>query len=178
MNHKDAGIFQAYINERVQFDVQAAFLGRPSADAALKATSHRSRYIDPRAPSKLTDSDKQPLRTHPNIVKYRQLRDSLSAEARRVFGSVKEAVGTEIHGMYTEASRALQAFKVKLRRGAMKQSRDEFFDTIDTDEIDKQLDLSLLDLEEKDWKPQRVEHQLPERKTRRRAYMRKTCTIY
>ena len=30
MNHKDAGIFQAYLNERVRYDVQAAFLGRPS----------------------------------------------------------------------------------------------------------------------------------------------------
>ena len=29
MGHKDAGIFQAYINERVQCDVQAAFSGRP-----------------------------------------------------------------------------------------------------------------------------------------------------
>jgi hypothetical protein len=33
MNHRDAGIFQAYLNERVRCDVQAAFLGRPSADA-------------------------------------------------------------------------------------------------------------------------------------------------
>ncbi|KAH6676010.1 hypothetical protein B0J14DRAFT_626351 [Halenospora varia] len=136
MNHKDAGIFQAYMNERVQFDVQAAFLGRPSSDAALKATSHGSRYIDPRAPTTLHDSCQQPLRTHLTVVKCRQLRDSLSAEARRV----------------------------KLRRGAVKKSRDEFFDTIDTDEIDKQLDLSLLDLEEKHWKPEAVEHILPERK--------------
>ncbi|KAH6666137.1 hypothetical protein B0J14DRAFT_643409 [Halenospora varia] len=136
MNHKDAGIFQAYMNERVQFDVQAAFLGRPSSDAAMKATSHGSRYIDPRAPTTLDASCQQPLRTHPTVVKCRQLRDSLSVEARRV----------------------------KLRRGEVKKSRDEFFDTIDTDEIDKQLDLSLLDLEEKHWKPKAVEHILPERK--------------
>lgn len=164
MNHKDAGIFQAYINERVQFDVQAAFLGRPSADAALKATSHASRYIDPRAPTTLPTSYEQPLRTHPTVVKCRQLRDSLSTEAKRIFGSVKNAAGTEIHEAYSQACAALQAVKVKLRRGAMKKCRDECFDTIDTDEIDKQLDLSLLDLEEKDWKPKAVKHQVPERK--------------
>ena len=29
MNHRDAGIFQAYINERVPFHVQNALLGKP-----------------------------------------------------------------------------------------------------------------------------------------------------
>ncbi|KAH6662715.1 hypothetical protein B0J14DRAFT_685428 [Halenospora varia] len=164
MNHKDAGIFQAYMNERVQFDVQAAFLGRPSSDAAMKATSHGSRYIDPRAPTTLDASCQQPLRTHPTVVKCRQLQDSLSAEARRVFGSIKKAAGTEIHKAYLQACAALQAVKVKLRRGEVKKSHDEFFDTIDIDEIDKQLDLSLLDLEEKHWKPEAVEHILLERK--------------
>lgn len=163
MNHKDAGIFQAYMNERVQFDVQAAFLGLPSADAALKATSHASRYIDPRAPTTLPDSCQQPLRTHPTVVKCRQLRDSLSTEAKRIFGSVKNAAGTEIHEAYSQACAALQAVKINLRRGAMKKCRDDFFDTIDTDEIDKQLDLSLLNLEEKDWKPEEVKHKVPER---------------
>jgi hypothetical protein len=36
MNHRDASIFQAYLNERVRCDVQAAFLGRPSAGALIK----------------------------------------------------------------------------------------------------------------------------------------------
>jgi hypothetical protein len=164
MNHKDAGIFQAYMNERVQFDVQAAFLGRPSADAALKATSHGSRYIDPRAPTTLHDSCQQLLRTHPTAVKCRQLRDSLSTEARRVFGTIKKAAGTEIYEAYSQACAALQALKVKLRRDAVKKSRDEFFDTIDADEIDKQLDLSLLDLEEKHWEPEAIKHIMPERR--------------
>jgi hypothetical protein len=56
MNHRDAGIFQTYLNERVSCDVQAAFLGRPSADALIKATSHMSRFVDPRAPVGLTES--------------------------------------------------------------------------------------------------------------------------
>jgi len=34
-NHRDAGIFQAYLKERVRCDVQAAFLGRPSDDALI-----------------------------------------------------------------------------------------------------------------------------------------------
>jgi hypothetical protein len=81
MNYKDAGIFQAYINERVQCDVQAAFLRRPSADAIFKVISHVSRFADPRAPTKLMDSSLNLLKRHPNIMKFRQIRDSLSQEA-------------------------------------------------------------------------------------------------
>ena len=42
MNHRDAGIFQAYLNERVRCDVQAAFLGRPSADALIKTAGQNA----------------------------------------------------------------------------------------------------------------------------------------
>ncbi len=133
-----------------QFDVQAAFLGRPSADAALKATSHASRYINPRAPTMLPDSSQQPLRTHPTVIKCRQLLDSHATEAKHVFGSVKNAARTAIYKVYLQACAALPAVKVNLRKGAMKKCRDEFFDTINTDEIDKQLDLSLIDLDEED----------------------------
>jgi hypothetical protein len=61
--------------------VQAAFLRRLSADTVFKVISHVSRFIDPRAPTKLTDSSLNLLKRHPNIVKFRQIRDSLSQEA-------------------------------------------------------------------------------------------------
>jgi len=165
MNHKDAGIFQAYINQRVQCDVQAAFLGRPSADALLKTVSHMSRLADPRAPTKRSVSTSE-IKTHPDIVKYRQLQDSLSQEARHAFGSIKnaKAQGSKIYQLYKEAGDALQCSKVKLRKTAVKESRNQFFDTIDTHEINKQLDLSLLDLNVTEWTPPKVEHCLTERK--------------
>ncbi len=78
MSHKDAGIFQAYINERIQCDVQAAFLGRPSADAILKSVSYMSRDVDPRAPTKLTCHEVDSLKTHPLIVELRERRDAIS----------------------------------------------------------------------------------------------------
>ena len=55
MNHRDAGIFPAYLNERVGCDVQVALLRRPWADALTKAASHMSRYIEPRAPTEVTE---------------------------------------------------------------------------------------------------------------------------
>ncbi|KAI9776368.1 MAG: hypothetical protein M1816_005335, partial [Peltula sp. TS41687] len=163
---KDAGIFQAYINERVQCDVQAAFLGRPSADALIKAVSHMSRYVDPRAPTELTESGLNTLKSHPEIVRLRQLRDNLTQEARRQYGTVKnaEAAGSKISEMRQKAEAALRCSKVKLRNTAVKESREEFFNTVDTREVNKQLDSTLLGLDQEGWKPTKVEHAIEERR--------------
>ena len=57
MCHRDAGVYQVYINQRVQCDVQAAFLGQPSSKALFKALTHMSRHADPRAPTELLSDD-------------------------------------------------------------------------------------------------------------------------
>lgn len=97
MNHRDAGIFQAYINERVRFDVQAAFLGKPSADGTMRATSHMSRYVNLCAPVELAEPEINNLKTHPIIVEYRQLRDNLSKTLRATYGTIKKGEGIELH---------------------------------------------------------------------------------
>jgi hypothetical protein len=66
--------------------------------------------------------------------------------------------------LYKEAGVALQCAKVKLRTATLKASRNEFFDSIDTQEINEQLDLSLLDLNATEWAPPKVEHCLTEQK--------------
>ena len=164
MNHRDAGVFQAYLNERVRFDVQAAFLGRPSANALIKATGHMSRSVDPRAPVALTESQLNSLKTDPRVVEHRALRDSLSETLRKKYGTVQKAKGTELHELYLKANLQLKNEKNKLYSSAKKEFRQQFFDTIDTNEVNEQLNLSLLDLDRKDWKPEMVEHEMAERK--------------
>lgn len=166
MGHRDAGIYQAYINERVQCDVQAAFLGRPSSDVLFKAVTHMSRYVDPRAPTELSPAELDALKADPEIVQLRQLRDRLSEEAREESGTLKnaEAEETKIYRMYKKANDAFHAARIRLRRLAKKNVRQHFFDTINTREINEQLDLSLLDLNKEDWEPKKVEHRLEERR--------------
>ncbi|KAM7209872.1 Protein of unknown function (DUF3435) domain containing protein [Rhypophila decipiens] len=41
---QEAGIYQAYINQKVQCDTVAAFIGRPSKKALISAATHMSRY--------------------------------------------------------------------------------------------------------------------------------------
>ena len=72
MGHAYSGVFQFYLNQRVKCDVQAAFLGRPSEKALLKAVGHMSLTADARAPTKLTEEDKIALANHPTISKLRK----------------------------------------------------------------------------------------------------------
>jgi hypothetical protein len=164
MNHRDAGIFQAYLNERVRCDVQAAFLGRPSADALIKATSHMSRFVDPRAPVGLTETQTSSLKTHPQLIQHRALRDSLSKTLRDTYGTIKKAKGTQLHDLYRKADLQFQNAKARLRASAKKEARQQFFDNIDTQEVNEQLDPSILGLEHKDWIPEMVKHEMAERK--------------
>jgi Protein of unknown function (DUF3435). len=89
--------FKIY-DQRIQTHVQAAFLGIPSEDALMNILSHRSRYIDPRAPSKyddLSEAARTSLFDHPEIIRLRQMRDSLAVEARELYRSMKNAAGTK-----------------------------------------------------------------------------------
>lgn len=165
MGHRDAGIYQAYINQRVQCDVQAAFLGKPSSTALFKAATHMSRYVDPRAPTEPPPGDLDAFKTSPEMVKLRQLRDHLSKEVRRESRTLKNAAveGTEMYQMYKNAEDALRSAKAKLRKSARKEARGRFFETIDTEEINKQLHPAFPDTEDCVWEPERVEHTLKER---------------
>ena len=61
------GVFsRSYLNEKVRFDVQAAFLDRPSMDGLTKAFTHMSLTCDPRAPK---DVPKEVMKAlPPNLV--------------------------------------------------------------------------------------------------------------
>ena len=122
MCHRDAGVYQAYINQRVQCDVQAAFLGQPSSTALFKAVTHISRHADPRAPTEPTADEINALKVDPVIVQLRELRDRLSNEARKEAGTLKkaEAEGTKIYQMYKKANRALHSAKMTARNSAKK----------------------------------------------------------
>jgi Protein of unknown function (DUF3435) len=123
MNYRDAGVFQAYLNERVRCDVQAAFLRRPSANTLIKVANYISRYVDPRAPTELSDSNLDILKTHPDIVRARQLRDGLSKDIRAEFGTIEKSKGTKIHELYQKAEAGLRREKIRLRRSALQESR-------------------------------------------------------
>ncbi|OOQ83285.1 hypothetical protein PEBR_35308 [Penicillium brasilianum] len=143
MGHVYASTFQKYMNERVQTYVQASFLGIPLEDALMNILSHQSRYIDPRAPSTY---------------------DDLLEKAKELYGSMKNTRGTKIGELKAKADAALRAAKKLLKTTTFNGARNEFFATIDTLEINKQLDPSFLDIKQDIYEPERIVHRLKERR--------------
>jgi hypothetical protein len=167
MGHVYASTFQKYMNQRVQTHVQAAFLGLPSEDALMNILSHQSRFIDPRAPSKyddLPESKRATILDHPEIVRLQQMRGTLALEAKELYGSMKNATGTKIGELKAMADAALRTAKKHLKEATFTGARNEFFDTIDTLEINKQLNTSLLDMKQDTYEPERIVHRLKERR--------------
>jgi hypothetical protein len=166
MRHRNGGIYQAYINQEVQFPVQLAFWGEPAPEAVLKAATHMSRYVDPRAPNGLNEQQKGAVvDADPEICNIKTLEDDTRTLLIQQFGSLKNAKAqcSPLFRDYEGYQRKRYALRKRLLREAEQTAREKYFDEIDDVEIMKQLDPSFPDNYE-EWQPPEVEHYLPERK--------------
>ncbi|OAF56554.1 hypothetical protein VC83_07319 [Pseudogymnoascus destructans] len=78
-------------NEKVQFDVQSAGLGRPSVDGILRMLMHMSLMCDPRAPVHIPDEVLAALPPDPIITALELEQEQLKAGAYRIWGTSIEA---------------------------------------------------------------------------------------
>ncbi|KAK4207265.1 hypothetical protein QBC37DRAFT_487614 [Rhypophila decipiens] len=139
MNHKDADIYQAYINQKVQCDTVAAFIGRPSKKALISAATHMSRYVDPRAPTKAGQQELEQARANYGILQLIELRDMLYREVCLESGNMRQAKkdGTELYGMYANVAAKVTSMNMLIRKVAKKNMRQKVFEEINTIEINQ-----------------------------------------
>ena len=144
MCHINAATYQAYINQRVQCDTSAAFLGRPSNKALLKAAGHMSRYCDPDAPTDVSPSKLKEIKSDPKLMSLTKLRDNLSQEVRHESGTIKQAEkdSTKLYHMYRETQNLVRSTQEHLRKLAKASTRNEFFQRVNTNEINLQLNIA------------------------------------
>jgi len=109
-----------------------------------------SRFMDPCAPVRLTKTQMNSLKTHPQLIQHQALWDSLSKTLRDTYGTIKKAKGTQLHDLYRKADLQFQNAKARLHASAKKKARQQFFNSINTQKVNKQLNLSILDLKRKD----------------------------
>jgi hypothetical protein len=97
---------------------RTAFLRRPSANTLFKSISYISRDIDSRAPTNLTEDEKDSLKTYSLIVELRDCRDAISAEARRIYSTLKntEENDLKVYTFYREAQSQFERAKKSLIR--------------------------------------------------------------
>ncbi|KAM7183177.1 Protein of unknown function (DUF3435) domain containing protein [Rhypophila sp. PSN 637] len=125
MSHRNAGIYQAYINQKVQCDTVAVFIGRPSKKSLISAATHMSRYVDPRAPTKAGQQELEQARADYGILQLIELRDMLYREVCLESGNVRQAKKdrTELYRMYANVAAKVTSMNVLIRKLARKNTR-------------------------------------------------------
>ena len=100
--------------------------------------------------------------THPDIIHLQEMQDSLAVEAKELYRLSKNAAGIKLEELKAKAEASLRCAKAKLKKVTFNTACDQFFDTINIKEINKQLNPSFLDIDDKDYHPEIVVHKLKE----------------
>jgi Protein of unknown function (DUF3435) len=142
MRHKPGSTtFRAYLNSRVKFDVQAAFLERPSQDHLLRAFAHMSLTYDPRAPATVPDEVMRSIPEDSAITKLRARRELLKARLRKKYGTITRArqMRSTLSVKYGQLAAAIASAETKHRRNVLENYRAKYFARCHTQEIERQL---------------------------------------
>ncbi|KAL2364863.1 hypothetical protein RJZ56_002210 [Blastomyces dermatitidis] len=140
MGHSRADIFERYyISMKVKRDVQSAYLGCPPKESIIRTVGRFSLTRDPRAPKELGSEHKEAIEQDPQLIKLRNRHLSLKKLMERKYGSVSKARSSDLHRQYTELGEEIKDKRQYLHREAFDRLREDFFATIDTIEIERQL---------------------------------------
>ncbi|TPX19903.1 hypothetical protein DIZ76_017697 [Coccidioides immitis] len=140
LGHSRADIFERYyISQKVKWDVQSAYLECPARDSVIRAVGMMSLTQDPRVPKDLTDEQKAAIEQDPYLVELNRQRQDLVSAMKLESGSVSKAQGTDLHAQHRALEKTIQSERRLLRRQAREETREHFFATIDTIEIEHQL---------------------------------------
>ena len=145
--------------------MQAAFFGRPSANALFKSLTYVGWDTDLWAPKAVADLTNDFLKTYPLIVELCQWCDALSKATRELYGTLKNAwaLRSEEYKLYVQAASDLENQKKTLKREKQKETWLDFFNRIETEDLRRQLALSAVSLSKEEWKPEPVKHNLEQK---------------
>ena len=154
------GVFSgSYLNEKVRFDVQSAFLDRPSMDGLTKAFTHMSLTCDPRAPKHVPQEVLAALSPNPAIVELETDRWELYKAIRKEYRFIKRARGTDIGNLYQKLVAKVASAKKKRDEDIKKQYRRDYHNRIHDEEMERHLNSVATD----EYVEPVVQHQLLER---------------
>ncbi|KAI9784184.1 MAG: hypothetical protein M1839_002690 [Geoglossum umbratile] len=142
MGHRHGGTYERfYMPDLVERDFQSIYFGTPSQDLLIESVARMGLSRDRRAPTELTEDQKLEVKTHSELIKLREERDRCKDEIYcRKYDSIGAAKGTDWFDRYKAVERKINNMSIKLHRERLDQALRDFHDSIDTIEINKQLD--------------------------------------
>lgn len=162
MRHNSkSDIFQAYVNERVTVDVQAAFLERSSKKALIRVFAHMSLTCDPRALINVNAEMLNNLPPDNELRRLMRIRKQLVSDIRTAHGTVIKARGTKLFDRYEHIKGQIFSRKARRRRELGRSQRRAYFRNVGTKEIERQLNNSM---DEVEYIEPTVQHEILERR--------------
>ena len=160
MRHNpQTGVFSAYLNQRVRFDVQNAFLKDSVDDGLTRVFTHMSIRCNPLAPKGVPREIFKALPTDPNLVEWERRRTELYHSIRHLYGPVRRAPRTEMVAEYQELGRKIANARKSVDDVVRKAYRKDWFYNSHNDVMARQLNRTAAD----EYVEPVVHHQLPER---------------
>lgn len=140
LGHSRSEIFlRYYIQEQVRADVQSAFLGVPARQALFKVVGRMSLDRDPRVPQNLNAAQKAEVKRDSRLVSLASEISVLRKELIRDYRLIKNGLGTPTYTAYRTAQRTHRNMEIALLEDRLKDVKEDFFQAIDTREIEAQL---------------------------------------
>src|SRR5437762_3299989 len=140
MGHRDRRTYtRYYMPGFIDRDCQAIYLGSPSRDDLVRAVGRLAR--DALAPTALTDAQKFQISNDRRVLKLCQRRQYCADKIKKDLGfpTIKAAKGTEWYQRHEAIQADINNLKRQLSDACLNQAIQEFHDTIDTIEINNQL---------------------------------------
>ncbi|EAS29980.2 FluG domain-containing protein [Coccidioides immitis RS] len=130
MGHARAGVFQYYVNQRVDTDIQSMFLETPTQDALVKLSTNSSLTRDPSAPQELSNKQKAEVENNVKLEALKKKRLIAKAELIADYGKICNVNNPEKRAEYEHLCKRIRATRKKLRREAFREVHANFFQTI------------------------------------------------
>lgn len=149
----------AYLNWRVQFNTQDAYLERdPSADGLTKAFSHMSIRCNPEVPREIPKAELAKLQPDPDVVEMTREVKQTAIRLRQQYGFIKSAPA-DVKDEYQRRRRDLRNAEKAFKDDMTKEYQEAYRRRMHNEELERQM--SGMVVEEK--AEPSIEHQLPER---------------
>jgi hypothetical protein len=119
-------------------DCQAIYLGSPSRDDLVRAVGRLA--YNQRAPTALTDVQKLVISNDPQLLELGKTRRTCMAKIKDLgYPTIKAAEGTAWYKRHRDVQADINSLKRQLTDSRLQEAIREFHDTIDTIEVNKQL---------------------------------------
>ncbi|RPA96306.1 hypothetical protein L873DRAFT_1791672 [Choiromyces venosus 120613-1] len=137
----DSSVFKAYIPKTASLDIQSAYRERPAQTKQINKAMSMGLRRDTRAPTTLSKSEREKVLKDAELVQIKSKLKSIKEKIRQKYRSLKRPPhGSLLLRECEELEREYKRVYSSKQRKRFAQLQKDFFDHIDTEDINCQLD--------------------------------------